>query len=79
MIRLIMRVAVFVFSGLFFVMPFNINTAEGAADESVEAQSLVSKSHATFESFMADEGMVWLHKNIRDARWRIWASLWRVL
>lgn len=69
MIRLIMRVAVFVFSGLFFIiMPFNTNTAEGAADESVEAQSLVSKSHATFESFMADEGMAWLHKNIRDAR-----------
>lgn len=68
MIRLIMRVAVFVFSGLFFVMPFNINTAEGAADESVEAQSLVSKSRAIFESFMADEGMAWLHKNIRDAR-----------
>ena len=38
------------------------------ADEAVKQQVLVDKAKATFQTFMADENMTWLHENLKEAK-----------
>ena len=57
---------------LVFVMLFVLLTiavpAPVFAEDSVEAQALVDKARGTFDIFVADQGMTWLHEHLKDAK-----------
>lgn len=38
------------------------------AGNSVEAQALVDKARGTFDIFVADQGMTWLHEHLKEAK-----------
>ncbi len=42
--------------------------APASAEDSVEAQALVDRARGTFDIFMADPGMTWLHDHLQEAR-----------
>lgn len=55
-----------------FVMLFVFLTFAVAApvfpEDSVEAQALVDKARGTFDIFVADQGMTWLHEHLKEAK-----------
>ncbi len=51
-----------------FVGILALRAAPATADEAVKQQGLVDKSRVTFQSFMLDENLSWLHENLHRAK-----------
>ena len=61
------RCRILLFALLFFMLTLPISRPAAAARNLDEAQGIVLKSQAVFNSFMHDPNMVWFHDNVNQA------------
>lgn len=60
--------ALLALAGLFFVLLIVMTATRASAEDPVEEQALVDKARITFDSFIADKEMTWLHSHLKDAK-----------
>jgi lipid-binding SYLF domain-containing protein len=66
--RRALKILVTVFLAAFTCVTLNSQPRNASAQEGSEQQDLVDQARMTFQSFMRDQNMTWLHENYGDAR-----------